>query len=434
MINTQQFEKLFFLFSLENANFLNSTNKGFFSVPEIELLSSISKAYYSKYKKTPSSEQLWMIVTTKELEGKCSRIFFDEIFKKRIEDYDREWIEQTAISWVKWKHLDSSIVDTVEYIQNQKVTPENVTDIVDTVKDIILQRNNISFDADLGSDFFNPLNHIAKKEDMVSTNWDFIDVNIKGYTKGTLNVYVAPPNTGKSLFMANDAVNYIKAGKNVLFVSLEMGAQKIIKRLGSNLFNIDINEYDEKVENSDYLQKRIKDFNEQSLITPGTLTVKNYPTSSATVDDMDMFIGKVEETNGIKYDVVIVDYINILKDRKNPNTENTYIKIKNICEDLRALSQRRNFVCISATQANKQSFDSSDIKLSSIAESAGLSATCDNIFAIIQTAEMALDKMYWLKTLKIRDGGGKGVRCRIDVNYRYMRLIETNTVVLDNDM
>ena len=434
MINTNQFEKLFFLFSLENPTFLNSTNKGFFSLPEIELLSTVAKTYYNKYKKTPSSEQLWMIISTKSLESKCSRVFFDEVFKKSLDSYDRDWIEQTAISWIKWKHLDSSIIDTVEYLQNQKVTPENVTDIIETVKDIILKRNNISFDSDLGTDFFNPLNHIAKAEDLVSSNWDFLDKSIKGYTKGTLNAYVAPPNTGKSLFMANDAANYVCAGKNVLFVSLEMGAQKIIKRIGSNMFNIDINVYDEKSKDTDFMQQKIKSFIDSNLFKPGTLTIKNYPTSTATVDDLDTFIGKIEEINDIRYDVVIIDYINILKDRRNPNTENLYIKIKNICEDLRALAQRRNIVLISATQGNKNTMNSSDIKMGDIAESSGLSATCDNVLAIIQTPDMLLEKLYWLKPLKIRDGGGKNQRVRIDVDYKYMRLRETNTIMLDTDI
>lgn len=432
MINTGQFEKVFLLFALQNPKYLESTEKGFFTVPEVDLLVSISKQYFSKFKKAPSAEQLWMIITTKDLEERCSKVFFDEIFKKDLSDYDVEWVEETAKSWIKFKHLDSSIVDTVEFIQGQKVTPENVGDIIESVKNMINGRNNITFDDDLGVDFYDATAHIRKEEDLVSSNYNFIDDNIGGYTKGTLNVYVAPPNVGKSLFMGNDAANYIKDGKNVLVISLEMGAQKIIKRIGSNLFNININKYDNKAKDSKFMQGKINEFREQSLVTPGQLTIRNYPTSSATADDIDNYIGKIEETTGIVYDVVIIDYVNILRDKRNPNSESTYIKIKNICEDLRAVAQRRNVVIISATQTTRGGFDSSSIGLGDIAESAGLAATCDNIMAIIQTPEMMLDKLYWLKLLKVRDGV-KGAKCRINIDYDYMRLQETNTIIIDAD-
>lgn len=432
MINTNQFEKIFLLYALKNPVYLEPVDRGFFTVSEIDLLATISKRYYSKYKKAPSKENLWMLISTGDLEDKCPKIFFDEIFKKDLGEYDVDWIEETAQSWIKWKHLDSSIVDTVEYINTTNVTPENVGEIVDSVKNMINGRNNITFDDDLGTDFFDVQSHIRSKDDLVSSNYDFIDKNIGGHSKGTLNVYVAPPNTGKSLFLCQDAANSCKAGKNVLYVSLEMGGQKVHKRIGSDIFNMNVNDYDEKAMDSKFMQSKINQFKDHNLIVPGALTVRNYETSNATADDVDNFIGYVEEKTGIVYDIVCIDYINIMKDKRNPNSESTYLKIKNIAEDLRAVAQRRNIVLLSATQTNRSGFDSSNINMGHIAESAGLAATCDTIMAIIQTDEMNMDNFYWLKLLKVRDGQGKGMKCRIDVNYDYMRLHETNTIIFDS--
>tara|TARA_R110000796_G_scaffold153583_3_gene270165 strand:+ start:7428 stop:8729 length:1302 start_codon:yes stop_codon:yes gene_type:complete len=431
MINTNEFEKIFLLYALDKPVYLDPLERGFFSVPEIDILARLSKRYYHKFKKAPSKENLWMLISTGELEEVCPKPFFDEIFKKNIADYDLEWVEETAQSWIKWKHLDSSIIDTVEYINTVKVTPENIGDMVESVKNLINGRNNITFDDDLGTDFFDAKSHVRNAEDLLSSNYDFIDKNIGGHSKGTLNVYVAPPNTGKSLFLAQDAANYCKTGKNVLFISLEMGGQKIHKRIGSDIFNINVNEYDEKSLDIPFMQKKIQEFKDHNMITPGALTVKNYETSNGTADDMDNFIGKVQELTGITYDVVLVDYINIMKDKRNPNSESTYLKIKNICEDLRAVAQRRNIVLLSATQTNRAGFESSSINMGMIAESAGLAATCDTILAIIQTPEMNLEKIYWLKILKVRDGQGKGMKCMINVNYDYMRLSETNTIIFD---
>ena len=41
---------------------------------------------------------------------------------------------------------------------------------------------------------------------------------------------------------------------------------------------------------------------------------------------------------GVKLKTIIIDYINILSNYRNPNTENTYMKIKQIAEDLRAMA------------------------------------------------------------------------------------------------
>ncbi len=434
MINTKEFEKLFLLYALEVPVYLEPVQRGFFSVPEIDLLATISKRYYTKFKKAPSKENLWMLISTGELEDRCPKTFFDEIFKKNLKEYDVLWIEETAQSWIKWKHLDSSIVDTVEYINTAKVTPENVSNIVEDVKNMINGRNNITFDDDLGTSFFDVESHRALAQNLVSSNYDFIDKNIGGHSKGTLNVYVAPPNTGKSLFLCQDAANYCKAGKNVLYVSLEMQGQKVHKRIGADIFNINVNNYDTKSKNPDFLKSKIKEFKEHNIVKPGELVVRNYETSNATADDVDNFIGKVEETTGVTFDVVLIDYINIMKDKRNPNSESTYLKIKNISEDLRAVAQRRNVVMLSATQTNRAGFEATNLNLGHIAESAGLAATCDTIMAIIQTPDMNLEGFYWLKLLKVRDGQGKGMKCKINVDYDYMRLQETNTIIFDEDM
>ena len=42
-----------------------------------------------------------------------------------------------------------------------------------------------------------------------------------------------------------------------------------------------------------------------------------------------------------------------MKNWRNPNTENTYMKIKQIAEDLRAMAQRLEIVIVSATQLSR---------------------------------------------------------------------------------
>jgi hypothetical protein len=105
------------------------------------------------------------------------------------------------------------------------------------------------------------------------------------------------------------------------------------------------------------------------------------------------------------------------------------MKIKQIAEDLRAMAVRNEWVVITATQINRGGYDSSELTMSHIAESAGLSHTADIIYGIIQDTSMQMNHEYWLKVLKIRNGEGKNSRCMYRIDYSYMRLTETDTIV-----
>jgi len=54
------------------------------------------------------------------------------------------------------------------------------------------------------------------------------------------------------------------------------------------------------------------------------------------------------------------------------------------------------------------------------------------MLGIIQDDLMRSSYEYWLKILKIRDGEGKGTKCKLDINYNYMRLIETDETTNSN--
>ena len=108
------------------------------------------------------------------------------------------------------------------------------------------------------------------------------------------------------------------------------------------------------------------------------------------------------------------------------------MKIKQIAEDLRAMGVRNNWLIITATQITRSGYNASDITMTDIAESAGLSHTADIMLGIIQDDLMRANNEYWLKILKMRDGEGKGTKCRLGINYNYMRLNETDDITGSN--
>jgi hypothetical protein len=234
-----------------------------------------------------------------------------------------------------------------------------------------------------------------------------------------------------SIYLANDAANFVKMGVNTAFVSAEMAAHKVLKRIGANMLTIPMSEYETKAKNKDLIKRKLENVGD-GLTPPGQLFVKQFPTSQATVLDIEAYLKQIEEERKIKLGCIVIDYINILANYRNPNSENMYLKIKQIAEDLRAMGVRNGWLIVTATQINRNNYNSSDIGMGDVAESAGLSHTADLMLGIIQDDLMRASSEYWLKVLKIRDGEGKGVKCRLDINYQYMRLTETDDVTNSN--
>jgi len=430
----QDFEKIFFRLSLVKTKYLKSIKTGFYTSQEIDILSQLSNKFFERFNETPTKDQLVMLVQRSEkAKEKITEDILNLVFDVDLDQYDEEWVTTTAESWIKWRTFDTSLIDTIEFIKTTQVTPENVDSIVTKVKGLINDRNNLSFNSDLGLDFFEVDSHDQKDTEKVSTGYNFLDRMLGGgYDKGgNLIVYAGEQNIGKSIYLANDAANFVKMGTNTVVVTAEMAAHKFVKRIGSNLLTIDINEYADKAKNKEHVKRRLETVGD-GFTPPGSLFVKQFPTSQATVLDIEAYVNQIEEEKQIKVGAVVIDYINILANYRNQNTENTYMKIKQIAEDLRAMGIRNNWLIVTATQITRNGYNSSDIGMTDIAESAGLSHTADVMLGIIQDDLMRANSEYWLKVLKIRDGEGKGTKCKLNINWNYMRLIETEETTNSN--
>ena len=430
----QDFEKIFFRLSLEKVKYLQAIKSGFYTSEEIDALSFLANKFYSKFNETPSKEQLELLVKNHpKSKERVSENILNIIFEVDLNKYDEEWITSTAESWIKWRTFNTSFTDTIEFIKTTQVTPENVEAIVTKVKGIINDRNNLTFNSDLGLDFFDWEAHDQKETEKVTTGYNFLDNMLSGgYDKGgNLIVYAGEQNIGKSIYLANDAANFVKMGTNTVVVTAEMAAHKFVKRIGANLLSVNINEYAEKAKNKEHIKRRLETVGD-GFSPPGSLFVKQFPTSQATVLDIEAYVNQIEEERQIKVGAVVIDYINILANYRNQNTENTYMKIKQIAEDLRAMGIRNDWLIVTATQITRSGYNASDITMTDIAESAGLSHTADVMLGIIQDDLMRANQEYWLKVLKIRDGEGKGTKCKLNIDWNYMRLQETHEMSNSN--
>lgn len=349
-----------------------------------------------------------------------------------VSQYTDEWLQQTTESYGEWQSLISGIKRVLEYVKTSEidVTFENCAETVQHVKSLFQSETNFVINNSKGHDFFDPVNHKQTELETRKTGYNFVDQCLKGgWANKTLNVFMGSPKVGKSMWLCNLCANSVRNGENSAYITLEMAYQLVAQRIGSNLFNIPIEEYDKFASDTNLMMQKMKEFYMNSLITPGKFIIEEFPTSSATVYDIESFLLKQEEElstedKSFKFKNIFIDYVNIMKDAKNPNSESTYLKIKSICEDVRAMAQRNNWCVISLTQTNRTAYDSTDVGMNSVSESGGLIATVDSLFGIIQSSMMRVDNTYYLKAVAIRNSGHMGDKKKFDFNPTYLRIEE----------
>lgn len=377
--------------------------------------------------------------TVNKLHNQVNRKFID------IHSDYSEWEIETDQGWSDI----TSVGKTIEY-EVWEITTESG-------KSLKCADNHIVFDDSFSEIFVKDLNKDSRPDKIWVKGNDgkptlelVVSVKNLGYTEHMYDVQVADENhryytndilSHNSIVLCNDAANYVRQGKNVLFITCEMAKEKVTRRISANLLDMTLEDYDKLVEDPAKVKKKLNQFRKNSFFEPGKLRIKELPTGQGTVLDVERYIKEVEDSQKYKVDVVIIDYINIMCNYRQPNSENTYLKIKTLAEDLRGLAVKYDLLMITASQIGRGALDSSDINLTDVSESMGLMHTVDNAIGIIQTEEMRIGELiagvatpyYWMKILKIREGEGKGHKFRVDINYNKMKLIERTDCVDTNE-
>jgi replicative DNA helicase len=377
---------------IANPSYLEVCNPEFFAQTAYQLTLKIVKIFHGKYSQVPTASQVKEAVKIGKKEKEITEGEIDAIYAIDLGSYAQDWLQEITEVFIEYKNLTKSAVDAVQYIQTTPVSAENIKSVVEQFKSIINERNTIDFGFDEGLDFFEATNHKQLTFNTFSSGYPFIDTVLGGgFSAKSLYVFMGMPKVGKSLWLGNLAVSAVKNGHNVAILSFEMNDRKYIKRLGSNMLGIPISDYKNVAEQEESIKKRLQTISFDNLRIPGKFHIKEFPTSQAGVPEVERYLKKLEEKKGIKFKMVIIDYINIMKNWRNANSENTYMKIKQIAEDLRGMAMSNNWSIITATQT--KSCLTPDTEL--ISKNRGIITLGE-----LEEGEMIRGKNTWVKVLK----------------------------------
>ncbi|GAA6530372.1 hypothetical protein LPYR103PRE_23450 [Segatella asaccharophila] len=419
-------------------------------------LYEIASPFVLKYKECPSNEEMKQLIAASDWTPAQRQKITDETVDLLWGDcetyqtlYDPVWMTEQVEAFYRYQTLMKGVRETVSFVKlnSENFTIENCKEMADKIQNMFDKKTTVDFDSD--SENFSDNDADLDDVDCLfgddferfSTGVKFLDnVSGGGYWPGAFWVFVGAPKAGKSRWLQDLAVRAHNLNYDVCYVGLEMQKTIITRRLASNLYNININDLDIKNKDIDK-QKYVQIFKNYKSIHNLTakIHVSKYPTSTLTVDELEKNLLKQEKIYSNKlgkefhYKIIFIDYLNILANKINNNTENTYIKIKQISENLCAVAQRNGWCIVSATQSKQSCWGLETIDMSACSESSCLQATCDELFGIISTSEMAKQHEQYLKILLNRVGGCQDFKQKFAINEKYGRLEQSSeSMIFDN--
>jgi replicative DNA helicase len=274
-----------------------------------------------------------------------------EIFKF-TDSEDLDFIKDKTLEFCKNQKIKTAILASVNLLQAGKY---------DEIKSTIDEAMKAGTDRNIGHEYLDDIaaRFVENKRNTVPTPWDIInEVMDGGLGRGEMGVFVAPAGIGKSMALVNIAAFAAKSGLNVLYYTMELSETYVGARFDSHYTGIP--SQDLKY-HQDEVQEAIKDL-------PGKLIIKYYPTKTATVNTISAHIDKCI-MQGVKPDIILVDYADLLRDTGAKNSVRNDIMLGNIYEDLRGLAGTYEIPLYTASQANRSALEEDIIEADKIAES-----------------------------------------------------------------
>jgi replicative DNA helicase len=347
------------------ASIIDYYNPIYFNNPDIRTITSKIIPFFQKRNTIPTFTEIKVMLITEE--EKQSFLNVLTALKDLNEKYNIDELYENTEQFLRERAVYNALLQTTKELSDKNI---DTTKILDTFNSAC----NISLIDKLGLDFFEQINEIANEitqpNNVISTGWKWLDERIGGgwQTNGrALYVFTGFTNVGKSIFLGNIAINALKQNKTVVLITLEMPETMYAKRICSNITKVPFDTLSTSIDEMKASLYTFKNEYQSKLI------IKEFPTKSMTIHHMNSFVQKLIK-KGIKPDLLIVDYLNLMKGRKSSGL---YEEIKETSEQLRASTYTFKIPCITATQLNRKGAGKEDPGMETISESIGVSFTAD---------------------------------------------------------
>jgi len=290
--------------------------------------------YYQKYHTTPSMDVLK--VELKKIDNEVLQVSIKEQLREayRASDEDLKYVEEEFSGFCKNQQLKKALLTSVEFL--------NAGDY-DSIRFMIDNALKAGQDKNLGHEYNKDTESRYRENHrtIVPTPWEsFNELLQGGLGNGDFGLIFGSPGGGKSWSLVALGGYAVKLGYNVLHYTLELGADYVGRRYDAFFTNIsvqDITQHKNKIE-------------EVVNTLEGQLIIKEYPTGKASISTIESHIKKCIDLD-FKPDLIIIDYVDLLRSKKNNRERKD--EIDDIYISTKGLARELNLPIWSVSQVNR---------------------------------------------------------------------------------
>jgi replicative DNA helicase len=290
--------------------------------------------YYDKYHTTPSLEVLK--VELQKVDNDVLQLSIKEQLKLAYvsSDEDLKYVQEEFTNFCRNQQLKKALMSSVDLLKAGDF---------DGIRHIVDGALRAGQDKNVGHEYIKDIEERYRENSrtVISTPWDRINNILQGgLGNGDFGLIFGSPGGGKSWSLVALGGYAVRLGYNVLHYTLELGEAYVGKRYDAFFTNIPVNE-------TERLRGKAEEVIPQ---LPGQLIIKEFPTGRATMSTIESHIKKVEGM-GVKADLVIIDYVDLLSSgRKNRERKD---EIDDIYTSTKGLARELDIPIWSVSQVNR---------------------------------------------------------------------------------
>jgi replicative DNA helicase len=287
---------------------------------------------------------------------------------QRKNDEDLQYIRDSFLDFAKNQAIKSAIIRSVDLLQIGQYG--EIKNLIDGAMKAGQPRNiGHNWRDDIGI----RLSGISRI--VVPTGWDSIDQLIGGgLGAGELGVIAAPSGIGKSWALATIGANAAKAGKRVVYYTLELNENYVGLRYDTIFTGIEPG-------NVPQHPQLVRDAVDG---VTGDIIIKYYPARSITVHTIRAHLDHLI-SNKLKPDLMLIDYADLM--RSTDRIDARHQELGAIYEEIRGMSGEMGIPCWTASQTQRSSIQDEVIQADKIAESYQKIMTADLVISLSRKLE-----------------------------------------------
>ena len=388
-----------------STSIIDVIENNYFENKYFKILIQMIREYYQKYDHTPSFETLEQITKSELQQEIASKIVLDTI--KKIKDVTIDgvsFVQEKALKFCKQQELQKVMGKAQKIIDGGEF--ENYDTLEELVREALLVGNKDTSMLDV----FSNLDQVLQEDyrHPIPMGIPGIDKLLKGgLAKGEIGVILAPTGVGKSTVLTKISNHAFNLGFNVLQVFFEDNP-KVIQRKHFILWTkIHPDDLSDK---KDEVMRKVIEI-EESM--PNKLILKKLPSDTMTMLQIKNQIRKMV-ADGIKVDMVVLDYIDCVVPDKNLGDE--WKSEGSVMRGFESMCHELDLVGWTATQGNRSSISSDVVTTDQMGGSIKKAQVGHVIISVaksLQQKEMKLATIAITKS-RIGDDGIVFENCKFD--------------------